>query len=230
MLTAPPKRHTLLKLTNTGTGLVWANREALYPGEVAWADMWPRFYGLPVITRRQVLPGEAIPVGLSLPIRQDGGRYRLASCVPASEVESAVSPTQAAELCAGRTLPVSGLVAELLCDAPSLGVSVGIFGSAALEAVTGLPYRHAGSDLDVLLIPRDVPDMPALAGLLQRLEENYQLSIDAELALGEIQYVKLKELCTDSRTVLVKGGQTPVLCSSRSVLESLRCCGTIKEK
>ena len=230
MLTAPPKRHTLLKLTNTGTGLVWANREALYPGEVAWADMWPRFYGLPVITRRQVLPGEAIPVGLSLPIRQDGGRYRLASCVPASEVESAVSPTQAAELCAGRTLPVSGLVAELLCDAPSLGVSVGIFGSAALEAVTGLPYRHAGSDLDVLLIPRDVPDMPALAGLLQRLEENYQLSIDAELALGEKQYVKLKELCTDSRTVLVKGGQTPVLCSSRSVLESLRCCGTIKEK
>ena len=230
MLTAPPERHTLLKLTNTGTGLVWANREALYPGEVAWADMWPRFYGLPVITRRQVLPGEAIPVGLSLPIRQDGGRYRLASCVPASEVESAVSPTQAAELCAGRTLPVSGLVAELLCDAPSLGVSVGIFGSAALEAVTGLPYRHAGSDLDVLLIPRDVPDMPALAGLLQRLEENYQLSIDAELALGEIQYVKLKELCTGSRTVLVKGGQTPVLCSSRSVLESLRCCGTIKEK
>ena len=230
MLTAPPKRHTLLKLTNTGTGLVWANREALYPGEVAWADMWPRFYGLPVITRRQVLPGEAIPVGLSLPIRQDGGRYRLASCVPASEVESAVSPTQAAELCAGQTLPVSGLVAELLCDAPSLGVSVGIFGSAALEAVTGLPYRHAGSDLDVLLIPRDVPDMPALAGLLQRLEENYQLSIDAELALGEIQYVKLKELCTGSRTVLVKGGQTPVLCSSRSVLESLRCCGTIKEK
>ena len=230
MLTAPPKRHTLLKLTNTGTGLVWANREALYPGEVAWADMWPRFYGLPVITRRQVLPGEAIPVGLSLPIRQDGGRYRLASCVPASEVESAVSPTQAAELCAGRTLPVSGLVAELLCDAPSLGVSVGIFGSAALEAVTGLPYRHAGSDLDVLLIPGDMPDLPALAGLLQRLEENYQLSIDAELALGEIQYVKLKELCTGSRTVLVKGGQTPVLCSSRSVLESLRCCGTIKEK
>ena len=230
MLTAPPERHTLLRLTEAGTGLVWANREALYPGEVAWADMWPRFYGLPVITRRQVLPGEAIPVGLSLPIRQDGGRYRLASCVPASEVESAVSPTQAAELCAGRTLPVSGLVAELLCDAPSLGVSVGIFGSAALEAVTGLPYRHAGSDLDVLLIPRDVPDMPALAGLLQRLEENYQLSIDAELALGEIQYVKLKELCTGSRTVLVKGGQTPVLCSSRSVLESLRCCGTIKEK
>lgn len=230
MLTAPPKRHTLLKLTNTGTGLVWANREALYPGEVAWADMWPRFYGLPVITRRQVLPGEAIPVGLSLPIRQDGGRYRLASCVPASEVESAVSPTQAAELCAGQTLPVSGLVAELLCDAPSLGVSVGIFGSAALEAVTGLPYRHAGSDLDVLLIPRDVPDLPTLAGLLHRLEENYQLPIDAELALGEKQYVKLKELCTDSRTVLVKGGQTPVLCSSRSVLESLRCCGNIKEK
>ena len=230
MLTVPPERHTLLRLTDAGAGLVWASREALYPGEVAWADMWPRFYGLPVITRRQVLPGEAIPVGLSLPIRQDGGRYRLASCVPASEVESAVSPTQAAELCAGRTLPVSGLVAELLCDAPSLGVSVGIFGSAALEAVTGLPYRHAGSDLDVLLIPRDVPDMPALAGLLQRLEENYHLSIDAELALGEIQYVKLKELCTGSRTVLVKGGQTPVLCSSRSVLESLRCCGTIKEK
>lgn len=230
MLTAPPERHTLLRLTEAGTDLVWANRAALYPGEAAWTDMWPRFRGLPVITRRQVLPGEAIPVGLSLPIRQDGGRYRLASCVPANEVASAVLPTQAAELCAGRSLPVSSLVAELLRDAPSLGVSVGIFGSAALEAVTGLPYRHAGSDLDVLLIPRDVPDLPTLAGLLHRLEENYQLPIDAELALGEKQYVKLKELCTDSCTVLVKGGQTPVLCSSRSVLESLRCCGNIKEK
>lgn len=230
MLTAPPKRHTLLRLTDAGAGLVRANREALYPGEAAWADVWPRFRGLPVITRRRVMPGEAVPVGLSLPIRRDGGRYRLVSHVPVNEVASAVLPTQAAELCAGQSLTVSGLVAELLRDAPSLGVSVGLFGSAALEAVTGLPYRHAGSGLDVLLIPGDMPDLPALAGLLQQMEEDYQLSIDAELALGGERYVKLKELCTGSRTVLVKGGQTPVLCSSRSVLESLRCCGTIKEK
>ena len=35
MLTAPPERHTLLRLTEAGTDLVWANRAALYPGEAA---------------------------------------------------------------------------------------------------------------------------------------------------------------------------------------------------
>ena len=174
-----------------------------------------------MITRRRAAPGELIPVGVSLPIRRDGGRWRMASQVPLDGVTQAISAVQAAEMCAEGSLPFSRLMAHLLRQAPRYGAAAGLFGSAALETVTGLPYCHAGSDLDVLLLPQEDADLPALGGLLRRLEEKWGLRIDAEVALGNERYGKLAELLSGSGTILVKGGSAPVLCSTRAVLASL---------
>ena len=206
MLTEIPCRHTLLHLSRAGEESLWLRRETVYPDPAAWEAVWERFRGIPVITRRRAAPGELIPVGVSLPIRRDGGRWRMASQVPLDGVTKAVSAVQAAEMCA---------------QAPRYGAAAGLFGSAALEAVTGLPYCHAGSDLDVLLLPREGVDLPALGGLLRRLEEKWGLRIDAEVALGSGRYGKLAELLSGSGTILVKGGSAPVLCSTRAVLASL---------
>ena len=91
----------------------------------------------------------------------EGRFWRMASQVPLDGVTKAVSAVQAAEMCAEGSLPFSRLVAQLLRQAPRYGAAAGLFGSAALEAVTGLPYCHAGSDLDVLLLPREGVDLPA---------------------------------------------------------------------
>ena len=221
MLTEIPCRHTLLYLSRSGKELLWLHREAAYPDPAAWEAVWERFRNIPVITRRRAAPEELIPVGVSLPIRRDGGRWRMASQVPLDRVTKAISAVQAAEICAEGSLPFSRPVAELLRQAPRYGAVAGLFGSAALEAVTGLPYCHTGSDLDVLLLPREDADLPALSELLRRLEEKWSLHIDAEVALGSGRYGKLAELLSGSGTILVKGGSAPVLCSTRAVLASL---------
>ena len=221
MLTEFPHRHTLLRLSRAGEELLWLHREAAYPNPAAWEAVWDRFRSLPVITRRRAAPGELIPVGVSLPIRRDGGRWRMASQVPLDEVVESISAVRVSEMCAGLSLPFSQLMAELLRQAPLYGAAAGLFGSAALETVTGLPYCHTGSDLDILLLPQEGADLPALGGLLRRLEEKWSLRIDAEVALGSERYGKLAELLSGSGTILVKGGPDPVLCSTRAVLASL---------
>ena len=65
-------------------------------------------------------------------------------------------------------------------------------------------------DLDILLLPQEGADLPALGGLLRRLEEKWGLRIDAEVALGSERYGKLAELLSGSGTILVKGGSDPV--------------------
>ena len=222
MLTKIPERHTLLFLSRAGEEHLWLHKERIYPDSAAaWSAVRDRLRGVPVITRRRVAPGEPIPVGMSLPIRQDGGRWRMTSRVPLEGVVRAVSAVQAAERCAEGSLPFSSMIAEMLQRAPLYGFAVGLFGSAALETVTGLPYCHAGSGLDVLLLPRENADLPAIGALLRRLEGKWSLRIDAEVALGGERYGKLAEILSGTGTILVKGGINPVLCSTRTALESL---------
>lgn len=227
MLTEIPERHTMLFLSKAGEECLWLHKESIYPDPAAWTAVWDRFCGIPVITRRRAAPGELIPVGMSLPIRQDGRRWRMASQVSLEGVVKTVSAVQAAERCAEGALPFSPLIAEVIQQAPRSGFAVGLFGSAALEAVTGLPYCHANSDLDVLLLPQEDADLTALSGLLRRLEEKWGLRIDAEVALGGERYGKLAELLSGSGTILVKGGSAPVLCSTRTVLVSLGSGGRL---
>lgn len=139
MLTEIPCRHTLLYLSRSSEELLWLHREAVFPDPATWEAVWEAFRGIPVITRRRAAPGELIPVGVSLPIRRDGGRWRMASQVPLDGVTKAVSAVQAAEMCAEGSLPFSGLVTQLLRQVPRYGAAAGLFGSAALEA----GYRSA---------------------------------------------------------------------------------------
>lgn len=221
MLTEIPQRHTLLYLSQSGREFLYQQRENVYPDFSSWEIVWRQFRSIPVITRRQVAPGSLIPVGVSLPVRQGGGRWRMASQVPFRDVIKTISAIKAAEMCVERPMVFSGLVEELIFQVPRYRAAVGIFGSAALEAVTGLAYCHADSDLDVVLLPQEGVDLLALGKLFQRLEEKWGFHIDGEVAIDENRYGKLSELLSGSNTILVKGGLTPVLCSTRSVLASL---------
>lgn len=221
MLRELPRRHTLLYLSQAGRACFWQQRESAYPDLDFWEAVWGQLCDIPAITRRQADPGSHIPVGLSLPVQQDGVRCRIASRVPPDEVTRVVTPVRAAELCAGGTLPCSPLVEELLCHAPGYGTAAGIFGSAALAAVTGLSYCHTGSDLDVVLLPQQGADLLALGSLLRRLEGKWGIRIDGEVAVDQTRYVKLTELLSGAHTLLVKGGPTPILCPTCRVLACL---------
>lgn len=101
--------------------------------------------------------------------------------------------------------------------AKQAGIGLGVFGSTAMATVTGLPYLHDASDLDLVLTPEPGARLGALGEALSLFEIKYRIHVDAEVALGEGYYGKLKELLSGSQTILAKGGEKPVLLSSRAI-------------
>ncbi len=203
--------------------LVWfpdASRKAMYSRIAARDDVWPEEevrrlvvegYGgvqVPGIVRRQDAGDEGLGIGLASPFHHDGMRIRVAASIRVSEIERVLDPISVAgrlEEVEHRDLPVFRALGEVLKAARSSGVTCGVFGSAALELVTGLPYCHDDSDVDVTVRYEDLEATSRFHGLLCGLEGASGVRVDAELELCDGSAVKLKEFFSSSDSVLVKG-------------------------
>ena len=112
------------------------------PGDLAIVRDWIAA-GRPVIVCRPGTTSAGIHCGLSLPFSQ--GRRRLAFQVQPAGVRERRELPRWSE-CQSR-LPASHRFRRLALPE---GQDPRIFGSLAWEVMTGLPYLHAASDLDVL--------------------------------------------------------------------------------
>lgn len=208
-----PKRHDLVWVSD-------ASREAMYLQLASRGSSWPEeeirrlalegYEGVqvPGIVRRQDIDDEGLGIGLASPFRQDGMRMRMAASVQVSEIEETLDPFQVAGLfdeVEHRDLPVFHALGEVLEAARSIGVTCGVFGSAALELVTGLPYCHDDSDIDVIVRYEDLGLTGRFHERLCCLESVSGVRVDAELELCDGSAVKLKEFFSSSESVLVKG-------------------------
>ena len=94
-------------------------------------------------------------------------------------------------------------LAALLADAERHGCSLSVFGSAAMQALTGLPYLTPRSDLDLLLHPRGVAALHA--GLALLLRHAGALPLDGEIVFPGGAAVAWKEWSgSGEQRVLVK--------------------------
>lgn len=211
------QRHTLLFLSRSGMQYAWAYQNAAYPSRKALEPHRDLLNIIPVIARRTCEAKGLVPIGVSFPIRENGVRWKMGSCVSGNEVTKAVTPEEAAFQCADANLVSSAMLKELLPLAQQAGIGLGVFGSTAMAAVTGLPYLHDASDLDLVLTPEPGARLGAFGETLSLLEVKYHIHADAEVALGEGYYGKLKELLSGSQTILAKGGEKPILLSSCSI-------------
>ena len=215
-----PQRHDLVFLSARGQQWAWERRERGLPEDERWRKL---FFTLPGICRAPVeeLGEEMAALGFSTPVRAEGNRVRFASHAPREEILRIVTPWEISRLLARLPEPAGPVLKELDSAARELGISLGIFGSAALQAVTGYEYLHSQSDLDIVITPASREQLTKFHRELKDIARRYGRPFDAELKLSETCYIKLHELMSGTKTILAKGTAAPQLLSSQSIWDAM---------
>lgn len=188
-------RHDLVWLTSRG----WEHVRAGVPAEAVDAlDRW-REGGWPAVVRRAesgLSPNE-VAVGFALPPRHageggTGGKLRVGCRVDIADIgrRTRALPLVGA-LDAAPAEWQAGLEA-LEREAAQAGIGLAVYGSLALEALTGQRYLSPSSDIDLLLLPSSRAQL--MAGLELLARHAASLPLDGEAVFGDGRAVAWKEL------------------------------------
>ncbi|MBE7245358.1 MAG: malonate decarboxylase holo-[acyl-carrier-protein] synthase [Actinomycetospora chiangmaiensis] len=186
---AEPARHDLVTANPGAWADLLAERRDL-DGVPHLAD-WARA-GRPLIVRRRV-PGEgaeAVPLGLPLPPAD--GKRRIGLSLPAEALRPVTAPGLAESAPHAPTAWRPTLDA-LLALAAGHSVAPRPFGALLWQAVTGLAYLSATSDLD-LLWPCAGPVPRTLLAGLARIDATAPMRLDGEVLLPDGGGVQWREL------------------------------------
>jgi phosphoribosyl-dephospho-CoA transferase len=188
-------RHDLLWLSGEG----WHQALASIPADAAGAGAaiarW-READWPVIVRRADagLGPEQVSVGIALPPAEDGRKLRIACRAGLDTVRRHASPLPLAQVAQCATMLPSwhAPLAALARNADKQGIALRVYGSAALQAITGQPFLRDSSDIDLLVRPRAVAELDAALALLR--EHATKLPLDGEIVFPGGRAVAWKEL------------------------------------
>ena len=184
-------RHDLVWLTSRGWQRV---RSGAPQAALSALDRW-RDGGWPAVVRRTeagMLPGE-VAIGFPLPPRpEDGGKLKCGCAVEMSDIGRRT-----------RALPLVGALdavpaqwreglEALERQAADAGVSLSVYGSVALAALTGQYYLTPLSDIDVLLQPQTRRQL--MIGLDLLSWHAGILPLDGEVVFPDGRAVAWKEL------------------------------------
>ncbi|RSZ61023.1 malonate decarboxylase holo-[acyl-carrier-protein] synthase [Massilia atriviolacea] len=210
-------RHDRAWLSSAGwtsalDGAAPAHRQAL--------EQWRRHDWPLIVTRRtpDAAPG-AVCLGLALP--PDGGRkLRIAVQVDAHAVARAEPALALQAAAAAAPAQWSAPLAALLADAGAIVLRA--YGSLALQAVTGLHYLSASSDIDLLFEPADLHELDAGVQLLQTHRQ--RLPLDGEIVFpggAAVAWKEWRDAAIGAR-VLVKDAGAVRLMTTASLRDLLQ--------
>ncbi|MDB5749212.1 MAG: mdcG [Massilia sp.] len=217
-------RHDLVWLSPAG----WEHAAALaHPGVRDAVLRWGQARWPAVATRISpaLAPGPPVhlPLGLSLPPRaRDGAKARIALVARAGDIARSRAPLPFAQ--AIGAVPDAWRLHSgmLLDDAGRAGLDLRVYGSVALQALTGQAYLTPASDIDLLLAPRSIGQYRCALALLARHAR--ALPLDGEILFPGGQAVAWKELlrAPDAKArVLAKSMHVVSLVTVDSLLASL---------
>jgi phosphoribosyl-dephospho-CoA transferase len=162
----------------------------------------------PLVVRRSgadeaVRPGH---VALGLPLPPAAGKRRLALRLAAADIAHHAPPVALQEILDALPQPWRAPVAALVRDAGAIDVRLRVYGSAAWQALTGLPYLHDGSDLDLLCHPQDMTEVDSTVALFERWQDAHAPRVDGEIVFPGGAAVAWREWRSEpaSYRVLVK--------------------------
>ena len=161
---------------------------------------WPG-RGWPVIVRRRMAGDGADDMPAALPLPPSHSKRRIAFSLPPGPEVTALPPVLLRDAAPAAPVAWQTTIAALAGFGDGAGLAPRVFGALLWEAVTGLPYLTARSDLDLLW---DVADEAAAGPLLQLLhhfDAAGPVRLDGELVLPDGAGVNWREL---DRTVLAK--------------------------
>ena len=168
-------RHDLAWLTDAGWDAAMAGA---HPTHREVFEQW-RDAGWPAVVRRDdaAAKGKAVSLGIALPPQADGVKPRIALLADPDHIANSSRPLALEQ--AITEAPVAWLPGlERFRDA-SRGLSMRVYGSLALQAITGLAYLRATSDIDLLFAPRTMAELAAGLDLLR--SHGDKLPLDGEL-------------------------------------------------
>ena len=203
------KRHDLVWLTSEGwdaamRGLVGAPRELAHD----WCTR-----GLPAVVRRLQpdTPPSLLCLGIPAPPDPHSGqKVRLGFAADRRHIARVASALALADAAAPAAWQPG--LASLRLGLRAAGVDCRVFGSLAMQTLTGDRYIGAGSDIDLLLRPRDGAQLEA--GLALVASHAHTLPLDGEIEFSLGHAVSWKEWLgphDDADRVLAKRLETVVL-------------------
>ena len=137
-----------------------------------------------------------------MPPAADGSKQRCAIQVPIACISRRQAPLRLTALADIVPAHWRAPLAALLADSARNSCALSVFGSAAMQALTGVSYLTAQSDLDLLLHPRSLAELHA--GLAMLLRHAGALPLDGEVIFPGGAAVSWKEWTGGGERLLVK--------------------------
>lgn len=213
-------RHKLVWLSADGWRGLLAAANARHVAPIRrWAEA-----GWPLVARRSdadLASGE-VSLGLAMPPDPDSGhKLRIPLRAQLSDISDSAPPLLLKDVLG--TLPAEWREAATRLEAESRGLTLRVYGSAALQALTGLPYLRPTSDLDLLFAPSTERQYQSGLALLKKYAD--RLPLDGEVVFPRGSAVAWKELAGAGSTeerVLAKESDTVRLTQVNLLLATLR--------
>jgi phosphoribosyl-dephospho-CoA transferase len=185
------------------------------------ARAWIEAGGPLVVTRQNGVAGalrERVALGLALP-----GRVRIALALPRAALARIAPPPALAECIAAAPPRWRAPLAELDARAKSAGIMLRVFGSLAWQALCGLRYVDAASDVDLLWRPATRAQVEDGVAMLRDWERTSGIRADGEIVFGDDDAVAWREWAERDRAgrLLAKRLGEPVLRTPSELLRSL---------
>ena len=196
------QRHDLLHISVPAAQRIFSRWQT---SRVAWQQAFVAGE-LPGIVRRPV-EGESqneIALGFSFPERVNGQRQRLASTVMPDEVICRLTPFEIAQRAFAPRTPALMALADLRERLTLLGCVAGVWGSTALEIVSGFHYTDCQSDLDIVIDIYPAEQLHDVYQCLLQLEQTHHTRIDVEVRWPTGYGINLKEFMTTQGQILGK--------------------------
>lgn len=216
-------RHNRIWLSSQGWQHACAAVDAVHLSDLQrWAENdWP------LVVRRSDVGHEVetIAVGLALPPAAHGGKkIRIPLSVHPTDIARHEAPLLFANVASA--LPVVWLPAftALSHELITAQLEFRLYGSLALQAMTGLPYLTATSDIDVLFYPSTHAQLQQGLHLLTKYAQS--LPLDGEIVFPSGHAVAWKEWAEavkspDKVKVMVKSMRTVSLLDVSTLLSGL---------
>jgi phosphoribosyl-dephospho-CoA transferase len=222
-------RHNLVWLSPDGWEGVAAAADRCRDTIALWCE-----HDWPTIVRRadHGTPEDVVCVGIAAPPSGESGqKIRIPLRVDRRHVQRAMQVPALASVVDAVPGDWKNPLAALSRDAASRGLQLQVFGSVAMQAITGRSYLTANSDIDVLCRPHDAAQLASAVDLLRAHAAHLPLDGEIEFPDGRAAswkewaaYVASDTECDGAMRVLTKHVRGVALTRVDELMKSLGVC------
>lgn len=192
------KRHYLVWINTNARMQIIDKLDDNNPIKLVIADE-----SIPFIITRQTDPiTSTVQVGICSWQYENDNRIRYSTTIKIKDIERILSPFDI--VLQNNITNQFPELESILSLTQQYNVSLGMYGSSALELITKKEFRNKKSDYDLYLKTNQIDEIINFYNAFSQIDENLKKLVDAEVEY-EGYGIKMKELFSNSKTVLGKG-------------------------